>query len=311
MNEATTEERWAVVLGCSCGTGAEIARALARDPGLNVFGVHRGNHPEGAASVERDIADAGRRVHLVRAEGGTAEAAQSGAEALLTLAGPRRVSLFVHSIANASLGRLSSGGADQLRPWQFQKTFDSMANSFVYWTQALLARDLLAPGAHLLGLSNWMEDSVVRGAALIAATKAALGVYVRHLARELGPRGYRVNLLKFGGVITPAVEKTFEGDKLDRMTQVLVRAGTTGTITQLEEVARFVSYLAGPSATRFNGATIDFTGGESQGLFDALMHGPRKDDVHARGGLPAEGEAVEEGAHLVDGDVARARRTVL
>jgi NAD(P)-dependent dehydrogenase (short-subunit alcohol dehydrogenase family) len=147
-----------------------------------------------------------------------------------------------------------------------------MAHSFVYWTQALLAHDLLAPGAHLVGLGNWMEDSVVRGTALIAATKATLGVYVRHLARELGPRGYRVNLVKFGGVITPAVEKTFSGGKLDRLTRVLHRANPTGLITSVDEVARFVSYLAGPHATRFNGATIDFTGGESQGLFDALIH---------------------------------------
>ena len=35
---------WCVVLGTSIGTGAAVARALARDPGLDVFGVHRGNH---------------------------------------------------------------------------------------------------------------------------------------------------------------------------------------------------------------------------------------------------------------------------
>jgi NAD(P)-dependent dehydrogenase (short-subunit alcohol dehydrogenase family) len=269
---ANDESRWAVILGASCGTGAAIARAVAADPGLHIFGLHRGNHPEGAAAVERDVAATGRRIHLVRAEAGTADGAASGAQALHTITGPRRVSLFVHSLANASLGQLASGATNQLRPNQFQKTFDSMAHSFVYWTQALLERDLLAPGAHLLGLSNWMEDSVLRGTSLIAATKATLGIYVRHLARELGPRGYRVNLLKFGGVMTVAARKTFSDGKLDRLGAVLERASASGRITSLEEVARFVSYLAGPAATRFNGATIDFTGGESQALFDTLMH---------------------------------------
>ncbi|MCC6552237.1 MAG: SDR family oxidoreductase [Polyangiaceae bacterium] len=262
--------RWAVVLGASCGTGAAIARAVARDPGLHVFGVHRGNHPEGALDVTRAVEAAGRRAHLRRAEAGTAEAAAEGADALLDAAGPRSVHLFVHSIASASVGCLASGDAAQLHPKQFQKTLDAMASSFVYWTQELLARDLLAPGARLLGLSNPMVDTVTRGTPLIAASKAALEIYVRHLAHELGPRGYRVNLLKFGAVITPALERTF-GPRLGALRRVLRRAIPAGRTATAEEIARFVSILAGEGASWFNGATIDFTGGESQALMDALL----------------------------------------
>ena len=40
--------RWAVILGASTGSGAAIARAVARDPGLHVFGVHRGHFPDEA-----------------------------------------------------------------------------------------------------------------------------------------------------------------------------------------------------------------------------------------------------------------------
>ena len=263
---------WAVVLGASCGTGAAVARALAVDPGLHVFGAHRGNYPDEAASVVRDVSALGRRVHLRRGDAGTVEGAQEGAAELLEVAGPRSVRIVVHAIANASVGRLAGPAGSRLAPRQIQKTFDSMAHSFVYWTQELLARDLLAPGAHILGLSNWMEDSVMRGAPLIAATKATLAIYVRHLAHDLGPRGYRVNLLKFGGVFTPAVEKTFGIGRLERLRRVLTRLSASRRISTVEEVARFVSVLAGDAATRFNGATIDFTGGESLALFDALMH---------------------------------------
>ena len=214
----------------------------------------------------------GRRVHYRISDAGTAEGAQQGAEELLQVAGPRSVGIVVHCVANASVGRLVSPGGQQLVPRQLQKTFDSMAHSFVYWVQELLARDLLAPGAQILGLSNWMVDSVMRGAAVIAATKATLAIYVRHLAHELGPRGYRVNLLKFGGVFTPAVEATFGEQRLERLREVLVRASAHRSVTTVEEVGRFVSVLASDEAARFNGATIDFTGGESQALFDALMH---------------------------------------
>lgn len=277
-----TDEKWAVVLGASQGTGAAIARALARDPGLHVFGAHRGNHLEAAASVVHDIRELGRRVHMRRGDAGTLEGVQQGAAELLEVAGPRSVAILVHSIANASVGSLASGGIGQISPRQVHKTFDSMAHSFLFWSQELLAHDLLAPGAHLLGLTNWMTDSVLRGAALIAAAKETLGVYVRHLAHELGPRGHRVNLLKFGGVLTPAVEKTFGSDNLPRLERLLARLAPSRRISTVEEVAQFVSVLASDAAARFNGATIDFTGGEAQGLFDALMHA-EADEVDGQG----------------------------
>jgi NAD(P)-dependent dehydrogenase (short-subunit alcohol dehydrogenase family) len=274
MSVADDSPRWAVILGVSCGTGAAIARAVAADPGLDVFGVHRGNHQDGALLLEHDLRAAGRRFHLRRGDAGSAEGAALGADELLRTAGPRSVKLFVHSLASASVGKLISGGEDQLKPWQFHKTFEAMAHSFVYWAQELVARDLLAPGAHLLGLSNPMTDTVVRDVGLIAATKAALELYVRHLAHELGPRGHRVNLLKFGAVITPALEKTFGEARLSVLREVLQQVLPARRICTVEEVARFVSVLAGDSAAWFNGATIDFTGGETQGHFEALLSRP-------------------------------------
>jgi NAD(P)-dependent dehydrogenase (short-subunit alcohol dehydrogenase family) len=181
----------------------------------------------------------------------------------------------VHSLANASLGRLVSRDAEQFLPAQFHKTFDSMAHSFVYWVQALVARDLLAPEAQLLGLSNPLVDSMVRNGALITATKAALEVYVRHLAFELGPQGHRVNLLKFGGVLTTASERTFSGESNEALRSVLPRVIPAGRMVTLDEVARFVAVLAGDDARWFNGATIDFTGAQSQSLFDALLYPER------------------------------------
>ena len=272
MTHESSGGKWALVLGASCGTGGAIARALAHDPGYHIFGIHRGNHPDGANEVQAAVNNCGRKIHFRIGDGGTWDGVVAGAEEIESVAGRKSIAFVVHSLANASIGRLVSGAADQVTPKQVHKTFDSMAHSFLFWTQELFKRDLLAPGAHILGLSNWMTDSVLPGAGLIAATKEALGAYNRHLARELGPHGYRVNLLKFGGVFTPAVEKTFGEARLQRLRKVLGRLATTHNISTVDEVARFVSILAADATSRFNGATIDFTGGESQGFFDVIMN---------------------------------------
>lgn len=263
------EGQWALILGVSSGTGAAIARALSEDPGLSIFGVHRGNHREAAAALACEVEARGRPIALREADAGTAEGAAAGAAELLARAGPRSVRLFVHSIACASLGRLAVGDAP-LHPRQVQRTLDAMASSFVFWTRELVARDLLAPGARLLGLSNPMPEVVAEGTALIGAAKAALEVYVRHLARELGPRGVRVNLLKFGAVVTPAMARTL-GGRLAALERALVDAIPAGRLVTLEEVARLVRVLVAEEGAWFNGATIDFTGGEPQGLYDAMI----------------------------------------
>jgi NAD(P)-dependent dehydrogenase (short-subunit alcohol dehydrogenase family) len=270
----SADSQWAVILGASAGTGAAVARAVAQAPGLDVFGAHRGRHPAEAERVAADVRAAGRRAHLWVADAGTAEGAALGADALLERAGPRSVKLFVHSIANASLGHLASGGSDQLLARQVHKTFDSMAHSFVFWAQELLARDLLAPGARLLGLTNPLAESLLHNCALVAASKAALEMYVRHLAFELGPRGHRVNLLKFPTVITPAVQKVYTPEVLARLEDAHRRMIPAGRMCTLEEVAAFVAFLAGDGGAWFNGATIDFTGGMTQSLLDLVLNRP-------------------------------------
>src|SRR4051812_29358285 len=51
-SEGVPDPAWALILGVSSGTGAAIAEAVARKPGLNVFGVHRGRYMDTARELE-------------------------------------------------------------------------------------------------------------------------------------------------------------------------------------------------------------------------------------------------------------------
>ncbi|MDC0708013.1 SDR family oxidoreductase [Stigmatella sp. ncwal1] len=266
---------WAVILGASSGTGAAIALEMARSRGFDVFGVHRGRYLEQAARLEQEIAQMGGRIVMHQADAGSPEGAVKGAEAVLAQAGPRSVKLFVHSLASGSLGRLVSGEQDQLHHRQIERTFHAMAHSFVYWAQALVARDLLAPEALLLGLTNPLTESHLYNTVAITAAKAALEIYVRHLAMELGPRGHRVNLLKFGTVMTPAVQHVYSPEALADLNGAHQKMNPIGRMCTVEEVARFVPVLLGEEAVWFNGATIDFTGGMTLRLLDLVLN-PRR-----------------------------------
>jgi NAD(P)-dependent dehydrogenase (short-subunit alcohol dehydrogenase family) len=266
-----TEREWALILGVSSGTGAAIARAVARQAGLDVFGMHRGNHQEEADALARDLVAAGARAELTCGDAAVVETAAAGTQQLRDLAGPGSVRLFVHSLADASLGSFVTGRAP-FHPRQFEKTFRTMAHSFVFWAQQLVAQDLLAPGACLLALSNPFVDTVTGAFGMVSAAKAALEIYIRHLAFELGPRGIRVNLLKFGLVETPAVRRGMTDEEWTRIVQRVSAIGPYGRIATVDEVARFVPHLLGDDAHWLNGATIDFTGAQAQSLLNYVFH---------------------------------------
>ncbi|RKG84953.1 SDR family NAD(P)-dependent oxidoreductase [Corallococcus terminator] len=266
------DPRWALILGVSSGTGAAIAEAVARKPGLDIFGVHRGRYPEAALQMEARVRATGRDLLLRQADASTPESAEAGADELLARAGPRSVKLFVHAIAGAALGHFLSDGPDRLHPRRVQRTFDCMAHSFVYWTQALVKRDLLAPDARLLGLQNPLDETQLGNTGLISAAKAALEMYIRYLAVELGPKGHRVNLLKFGTVMTPALHHVYSPEALALLEQRHAAMNPAGRMCTVEEVARFVCVLTGDEAGWFNGATIDFTGGMTLRLLDLVLN---------------------------------------
>lgn len=264
---------WAVVLGVSSGSGAAAARALAR-AGLDIHGVHRGNHREGAAAVRAEVEACGRRYEESLGDASVPEVIEEQAQDLARRYGPGSVHFLLHSIASASVGTLVAGPPPHLAPRQLQRTFDKMAHSFPWWVQAMDRHGLLGPGARVLGLTNPVPQSLIRGTAAITASKAALEQYMRHLAFELGPRGLRVNLLNYGMVESPATEATFTEDYL-RVQQVVRRVTPAGRLVSLDEVARVIALLAGPDLAWFNGAVIDLTGGEMLAHYDALVHPDR------------------------------------
>ncbi len=266
------KRKWAVVLGASTGTGAAISCALARNAHLDIFGVHRGNHPAGATRVEADINNVDQRCHMRIADAGTPDGASAGADELLRTAGPKSVKMFVHSIADASYGQFTAGQKDQLHPKQIAKTFDRMAHSLVYWVQEMLARDLFADGARIIGLTNQIMNSVINGWGLVAAAKVALKTYIKMLAFELGPKGYRVMLVQFGLVETQAIRMAFSDRDWENVKKAIARHTPVRRICTVEEVGNFVSLLSGDTADWFSGTTIDFAGGQIHSLPDAIFN---------------------------------------
>lgn len=271
-----SSERWALILGASVGIGAAIAEVIAEDPALKVLGFHRGNHPEEAQALVDLIRSRGGEITLCEKNAGDPETIESCVEIVKEYIPAGGIKLFVHSLSGASLGHFlkydNVAESDQLATWQFEKTFNYLAHSFPYWARSLHEASLLAPEARLLGLTNALEHQMLHNCGLIAAAKAALEMYVRYLSTELGRYGHRVNLLRFGSVLTPALTKMLGPEAVREFEDVHKKLLAAGRTCKAEEVARMVALLTREDTAWFNGATIDFTGGLTQRLLDVVYN---------------------------------------
>ena len=134
--------------------------------------------------------------------------------------------------------------------------------------RAMLDINLLAPGALLSAALPHLKSgaSVVnissgnailppRGAAIYGASKAALNLWTRGMAKELGPQGIRVNAVAPGATNLPEAPRSAE------LTQLFVNETALGRIGVPQDIARAVRFLAGDEAGFITGQVLEVSGG--------------------------------------------------
>ena len=117
---------------------------------------------------------------------------------------------------------------------------------------------LMPPGSVIVNFSSQAgRDGGGFGASAYATAKGAVATFTRGMAKELGPKGIRVNAVD-PGMIATAFHDTF--------TKPEVRTNVANSTPlrregQAPEVADLVAYLASDESSFITGANIDINGG--------------------------------------------------
>lgn len=129
-------------------------------------------------------------------------------------------------------------------------------------TSTFLAFKAVAPkmsaGGSIINLASQAgRDGGGPGASAYATAKGAVMTFTRAMAKELGPKGIRVNAL-CPGMISTTFHDTFTADAAR---QNVAGATPLRREGQAKEVADLVCYLASDDASFITGANIDINGG--------------------------------------------------
>jgi NAD(P)-dependent dehydrogenase (short-subunit alcohol dehydrogenase family) len=193
----TSNTKIALVTGASRGLGRNVATALARK-GVDVIGAYHSNRAEADATVAA-IEALGRKAVMFQLDtGATASFAAFAIDLRQTLAATWNRATFDYLVNNAGIG-ISAPFAETTEA-DFDRLMNINLKGVFFLTQTLLP--LIADGGRIVNLSSGLARFSLPGYAAYGATKGAVEVLTRYLAKELGPRGIAVNTVAPGAIET-------------------------------------------------------------------------------------------------------------
>ncbi|MEW7866312.1 SDR family NAD(P)-dependent oxidoreductase [Aeromonas diversa] len=243
-----------LITGASRGLGRQMARSLAQR-GVDLVLTYRSGRAE-AEALQSELTALGRRVAILPLDtaecGGFAAFAEALDDTLRTTWGRERLDALVN---NAGIG--IHVPFVETTEAQFDALMQVHLKGVFFLTQALLPR--IEDGGQILNVSTGLARFALPGYAAYAAMKGGVEVLTRYLAKELGGRGIRVNVLAPG-----AIETDFGGgvvrDNAD-VNRYIASQTALGRVGLPEDIGNAVAMLLCEPGPWVTGQRIEASGG--------------------------------------------------
>lgn len=237
----------ALVTGASRGIGAAIARQLGKD-GFHVFVNYASNEAKAQEVVNQITADGGQ-AELCGFDVSNPDAVDEKIEAIGKTHGP--LTVLVNN-AGVTIDALLM----RLKEADLEKTIAIDLKGAIYCTRAACKQMMRERNGSVIQISSVVGETGNAGQSAYAAAKAGLIGFSKSVAKELGSRQVRVNVIAPGYITTDMT-----GALTDAQKEAILRSVPLGHLGEPEDISSLASFLASPSSRYITGQVIGVNGG--------------------------------------------------
>ncbi|OFZ54439.1 MAG: 3-oxoacyl-[acyl-carrier-protein] reductase [Bdellovibrionales bacterium RIFOXYC1_FULL_54_43] len=243
----TAAKSFALVTGASRGIGAAIAKRLAKD-GHHVFINYASNEAK-AAQIRDAIVSAGGTAELCHFDVSNSAQVDEKLDWIHKSFGP--LSVLVNNAGITIDSLLLRLKDDDLR-----RTLAVDLEGAIYCTRAAAKQMMRARQGSIIQISSVIGESGNAGQSGYAAAKAGLIGFSKSIAKELGSRQVRVN------VVTPGfIETDMTGALTESQKEAILQTIPLGYLGAADDVSSLVAFLASGASRYITGQVIGVNGG--------------------------------------------------
>ena len=244
----------ALVTGGSRGLGKDMALQLAQK-GIDVILTYKSSKEE-VLQVVAQIEQSGRKAAAIQLDAGDVKSFDHFFHQLTgVLEKVFETSHFDYLINNAGIGRNAAIGEVT------EEVFDELMNvhfkGVYFLTQKALT--LINDGGGIINVSSGLARFSTPGYSAYASMKGGIEVFTRYLAKELGPKGIRANVIAPGAIATD-----FGGGHVRDNEQINNYIGSVtalGRVGVAEDIGGVVAFLCTEDARWITAQRIEISGG--------------------------------------------------
>lgn len=237
----------ALITGSDSGIGRAVALAYARE-GADVL-VSYLNEDADANETVRLVEESGRRA--VAVPGNIADEAHCNALIERAVSEFGRLDVLINNAAHQD--RFES--IEEIPTDRWHHTIGTNIDAMFFLSRAAVPH--MKPGASIINTSSVQAFTPSASLLPYATTKGAIVTFTKALAKQLAPRGIRVNVVCPGPVWTPLIPASTEGDDVAKFGQ----QSPFGRPAQPAELAGVYVFLASEDASYVSGSAYGVHGG--------------------------------------------------
>ncbi|MAP37049.1 MAG: short-chain dehydrogenase [Chloroflexi bacterium] len=250
------QNKVALVTASASGIGKATAEILARE-GAHLVAADL--NPDSLSNLSKSIKAEGGTITTKEVNVLEEEPVKNLVDSLIADLG--KIDILVNAVGGSTVIKNSSASVDNLEFDDWNKVLDFNLRGTFLCTHEVVKHMKRQGNGKIVNISSDAAHSLGEPSSAYVAAKAGIMAFTKKVAKESGPYGVTCNAIAPGMTLSERIQPRW-AQRSEEQRQIIIDQIPLGRLSQPEDQAKVIAFLASEDANYVTGVTIDTSGGK-------------------------------------------------